>query len=360
MNTTGAISIRQATSDDIPALMAFWDQHWIKGHIMATHEPLMRWQHDAPADTPEHPANAMLAVDSDDAILGFLGYIPSTRFDPALAARNTLMLAGWRVRDDAPPALGVALLQNLRRLMPHVAIVTLGLNEEVAEIYRRLGFTTGALTHWIMPDPDYRGPLLAYYPEPPQHSLPPSASGLHLRELTRAELVGLDPEPLNTGMLPAKSPAYLATRYLDHPWYDYRVHALEGDCGIKALMVTRCAEAEGTYALRIVDYLGDPQALVDARAALHHLLRCATAQYIDFMVHGLDDATMSHAGFHNVARLQGAIVPNLFEPLVMENRPIPFAIHAPEGTPMLLCKGDGDQDRPNRLPPLTLPAQVAS
>ena len=348
--TAPGISIHQATSADIPAVMAFWDKHWIKGHIMAHDEKLIRWQHGADTREPQAPVNFIIATDPSGALLGFLGFIPSTRFDTSLGHANTLALAGWRTCEDAPSALGVAMLQHLRRTITHQAVITLGLNRDVAEIYKRMGFQLGELTHWILPNTRYRGPLLAYLPELPPHRSRPAGEPLHLRPLTATDLTAIPALPATTPTIPAKSPQHFVTRYLQHPYYKYWVLALEGPSGIQALLAVRLVEGDGARAIRIVDMMGNETALAGAHTALLHLAHCKGAQYVDIMCHGVPAAPLAAAGFHNVSRLNGAIVPNLFEPLVMENHPIPYAALTRDTSTLRLFKGDGDQDRPNQLP----------
>ena len=353
--------ITRATSADIPAIMAFWDQHWCAGHIMARDAALVRWQHAAPATTPDAvsdaapdaPVNFVIARDGAGEVLGFLGFIPSSRFDPRLAAHDTLMLAGWRVRDDAPTALGIALLHYLRQRVAHRAIMTLGLNSEVGELYRRMGFRLGALTHWVMPNPHYTGPRIAKLPAiaaPHQSAQPP----MRLRRVEARTLTAMpDTAP---DCLPAKTPTYFAQRYCQHPHYRYDIFALEDDDGVAALLATRTVNADGGRAVRIVDFTGREDALTHAEPALHGLAAAARAQYTDMMNTGLSADTMAAAGFHDVTALPGAMVPNLFEPLVRANRPIPYAVQAPDDARILLFKGDGDQDRPN----ITAPPAVIS
>ena len=44
------------------------------------------------------------------------------------------------------------------------------------------------------------------------------------------------------------------------------------------------------------------------------------------------------------------IVPNFFEPFIQRNGRILCAIKTQTGLPAIICRADGDQDRPNRIP----------
>lgn len=75
--------------------MMFIDAHWRRGHVLATSRPLMDWQYRAESDR----YNFLLALQESD-LLGVLGYIPTRRYDPALAENNVLWLTLWKIRDD--------------------------------------------------------------------------------------------------------------------------------------------------------------------------------------------------------------------------------------------------------------------
>ncbi|CAO3363700.1 hypothetical protein [Azospirillum palustre] len=352
--------IRIATTEDIPDIMRFWDEHWVPGHVMSRDRGLVSWQHVQSStglsqDGQPGRVNFVLAERQSNDLTGFLGFVPMSRFDPAiLPAEDVIFLAGWRMRADAPPGLGAALLARLRASLRPPAIITLGLNERVRALYERFGFRTDTLRHHVLPNPDIETLRLADIPG--RSHWPASTGGAVLRRLDRNALMALPPDLWQEDeVLPKKTPGWLAARYLDHPHYQYALFLLVGATGPKGILVLRRCMADGASALRLVDCVGSADMLCTAGTALIALLRANDAEYMDLFAEGMDATALAAAGFHAVAHLSGAVVPNHFEPFVRENRPIRFASLTPPGRRLRLFKGDGDQDRPNLVPVLPLP-----
>ncbi len=326
-----ALAIRFAEPDDRDRIMHFWHEHWIAEHIMSRDAELFAWQYQ-----DGDKLNIVIAEKGDE-LLGFLGYIPDSRFDAdAPAEEQVIALAGWRTKDGAPPALGTALLAHLRKNVPHGALGTLGLNADVARLYERMGFKTGLMDHWVLPNwqiSAYRLLIL------PAGIHPPTTSG-------NKTLLRLSENDFPLYARGRKSGTYISARYAHHPRYEYRIFGVERDGTPEGLIVLRIAEAEGAKALRLIDISGPQTLFAGAAPALQELMHSEGVEYADFFSHGIEADFMKAAGFLDVAAT-GATVPNHFEPFVPDNRPVPYAILNPQNIPLTLCKGDGDQDRPN-------------
>ncbi|MGK2739257.1 N-acetyltransferase family protein [Tepidicaulis sp. LMO-SS28] len=329
-----ALTLRLAVPGDIPALMYFWHEHWITDHLMSRDADFFEWQYR------EGARLNMVIAEQQGTLAGFLGFIPSSRFDPAVdEASQLITLAGWRVKEGSPPGLGVALLAHLRRHLPHGAIATLGLNVDVEQIYKRLGFETGRMCHGVLPNPHKTAFRLAHFTAPLQ--TPPHGT----RTLRRVSL-----QDLFSLRCLTKSAAFLKARYMDHPRYAYALFAVEERGTPQGILVLRRVETEGASALRLIDMSGPDDLLEGAAGALLALMAANDAEYTDVFSYGLSGENLTRAGFADVEET-GARVPNHFEPFVAENRPIPYAVLNPQRLPLRLFKGDGDQDRPNRMDP---------
>ena len=137
-----------AAGADIEDVVRFIDEHWARGHALVTSRPLLDWQHRN-ADG----GYSFVVARTDGDVAGILGYIPTSRFDPALAGANVVWLTTWKVRHDAAVAgLGLALLQHLAAAEPHVAIGAIGLNPATGPIYQALGYRLGELQHYVLPN----------------------------------------------------------------------------------------------------------------------------------------------------------------------------------------------------------------
>lgn len=148
--------------------------------------------------------------------------------------------------------------------------------------------------------------------------------------------------------LPFKSPNYFVKRYLQHPFYAYRIFGIQQQSKNLGLIVLRGVSHQGARALRLVDYWGASASLVASRPFLEDLLRYENAEYIDAYNHGICSDVFAAAGFHEL-QASGCVIPNYFEPFKRQNIRIRYAFKAPRGQKYIFFKADCDQDRPNLI-----------
>jgi hypothetical protein len=341
------ISVDLCTLEDKRDLMHFIRDHWNASHVLAHSGALLDWQH---RDEANQRYNFIAARDGEKGIVGILGFILASRYDPALANdAETLWLTTWKVRPDFAHGLGLLLLRKLDSMLAPKWIGTVGLNPATRGIYQALGYHVGMLTrHYMLNNAivDYRlSAVPAEFVKNTNHS-----SGAKFRELDRdnfwTSTDGLDLDA--TSQVPRKTRAYIHARYLLHPFYRYRAFLII-DRGHAAIAVLRECSHQGASAIRVVDYLGSAAALTGSGAAFQQILLEAGAEYIDFFCSGLGPE-LAAAGFSQLsaADASGLILPGYFEPFERSNVDLAFSLRGPEG-PLVVCKGDADQDRPNLL-----------
>lgn len=170
----------------------------------------------------------------------------------------------------------------------------------------------------------------------------------HLRPLTGEEVRAVrisDFDPL--ALPPAKSPDYFVHRYVDHPFYRYRVFAVEDERRLFGLLVTRTARAAGASAVRIVDYWGRDEGWIGLGPALTDLVREEQAEYADLYSGGLNTDVIRQAGMvpHHVD--DPVVVPHYFEPFERKNKAPGYGYVVPPRGRYRMFKADSDQDRPN-------------
>jgi len=325
-------------------VVRFIDEHWARGHALVTCRALLDWQHRE-ADGSYSFIVARRA--GDRAVLGILGYIPTRRFDPGLADRNVIWLTTWKARDDAGVAgLGLALLQHLRAVEPHVAIGAIGLNPATTPIYRALGYRVGELDHFVRPNARVeRFELASFANRAGDAAAAPDPAGAILlsRDDFFERVAGLD-RSTRGDAIPHKTPAYFHRRYLCHPVYTYLVAGLLDGGSVAGLLAMRVAEHAGRRALRLVDMLGSSERLERSGGVVQSLLEAHDAEYADIYSAGIDPGTLERGGFTHIAPDGPDIVPDHFEPFERRNVRLHFAIKT--GGAAVLFKGDADQDRP--------------
>ncbi len=344
-----ALNIDLCTLGDRRDLMNFIRDHWSANHVLARSEALMDWQH---RDEANQRYNFIAARDDDKGIVGILGFILASRYDPTFAGTgDTLWLTTWKVRPEFAHGLGLLLLRKLDSMMAPKWIGTVGLNLATRGIYRALGYRVDTLARHYMLNGAIGDFKLATVPETFRAGAHLN-SGAALRELNAdnfmasTEGLGLD----DSAQVPRKSRAYVHGRYLSHPFYSYRA-VLITDGPHAAICVFRECRLKDASALRLVDFVGSAGAMARAGAALQDLLQQSGAEYLDFFCSGMRPELQA-AGFRELppAAESQIVLPGYFEPFERSNVELVYSLRGPGEAP-IVCKGDADQDRPNLLPP---------
>jgi|GEM_PF-2115978 len=341
-------------NESLPDLMQAVDRLWVQGHVLSYDSHMLRWQYASRAkDDTIHFVFARRS--SDNEIVGFMGFIHNSIFDPALAPRESGYLFGalWIV-DDAYK--GQAIGKNLFKTMqdtidgPYGAF---GINDEIAKLYKKIGYELGSMQQYFILNDQLP---VHHLIDPGSTPSPPPAAlqdiGYRVQELYESDILqqqddinGLQP----ADVVPKKTALYLIKRYLRHPVYRYHAWALYRDKHLQTMVITRSCYAPEGKAERVVDILGS-EAHIPAVASFLYERICETgAEYADVIHSGIDADTFHGAGFGQVDHSSDdVVVPNYFEPFVKKNVHLRFACEAIPDTRRWLFKGDSDQDRPNR------------
>lgn len=341
------IEVRLAAADDRAAMLAFLRDHWRADHIFVRAPEVFDWQYR----TSSGGYNVALAVEAGGAgrILGFLGFIPTGHFDPALG-QDEILLAIWKVRDDiAPPGLGLRLLKLIQGQIRPGLIGAVGISDMVGPIYRAFKYHTGTLDHLALFPPHAVERIARGLPSG-RSGVAADRPGWHLAPLSPK--AGAEVDALaRSGPGLRKSAHYLQTRYSEHPWYAYSLRGLYEGEALRAIAVWRRVEAEGAALLRIVDLIGPAAPLAAVSGSLLSEVRAAGADYIDLMCYGFETALLTTAGWISPSDTSGLILPNYFAPFEPRNIEIALAwkdFNDPDRS-LALFRADSDQDRPNRL-----------
>ena len=348
------VEVRRCRNGEIALVMNFIQRHWKADHVLAKNKELMDWQHGSHDGSHDY----IIAIRGRNEIIGVLGYISSKRFDPTLATRNVVWLALWKIVDNVGiTGVGIRMLNTLTQLESHVTLAVNGINTMHPPMYKALRFETGELKRFFVTSPRADFKLLKF-PQGNMQSfmdkLPtPLIGSSRFKELNAEELYQLDESDFLINDPNPKSPAYFAERFLGHPFYNYHVYFIDGSSHGAALLAIRIAEHHGSKALRIVDFLGDPRALASIGEAISTLLLEADAEFADYWQIGLPDKYLRSAGFTLFESDSQMVLPSFFEPFESRNCKILYAVRTSKVGQPIICRADGDQDRPNILPLLT-------
>lgn len=144
---------------------------------------------------------------------------------------------------------------------------------------------------------------------------------------------------------PHKDLWYVSRRYFAYPHQKYDTYAVLVNGKAQALLVTRVVAVNGTYVLRIVDYIGPSSQFSALGRAIDVLMQNCAAEYADCYCYGISAETFAAAGFCEREENDENCIPNYLDPPLYENTEYYFFTDDAEDFTMF--KADGDQDRPN-------------
>ena len=338
------LQVRFASLDDAPRIQDFIREHWNENHAFARDVRLLLWQHH---DRQTGRLNFVIA-EKGESLLGLLGFIPTSHFDPALADDKYVWLALWKMRDDVdPPGLGMQLLFFLIGEWKPQTITVLGFTPQAFAIYRSLRFDTGTMQHFYYANPALQNFAIAELaPGVPRERIEEDAE-LDIVPMTSSMLSALDERLVRSrSACPRKTPAYFVNRYLNHPIYRYDMHAVVRGANILGVWVNRLIERPEGIVLRGIDCIVDPDGKTDwMLRSVARLVRESGAEYWDFYATGRYAGALERAGLAQASKQ--AVIPNHFEPFVRKNIDILYAHRTSASEQPSCVKGDADQDRPN-------------
>jgi len=327
-----------AQREDLPELMEFMNKCWRQGHILSKNPELFLHEF---WEEKKLRLNLAIAKYDKQELIGLFGFIPYSSAEfPDIAGSL------WKVdekRSDEP-MLGLKLRNFVIENVPHRFCAAPGAGLQTKEIYKFLKMDWFRMPHYYLRNPQYEVRIGVFVETARELFLPVLVA--EVQQLTAEELTDF-PYKSFSSIAPLKDANYMKKRYIDYPYYDYRLLRFsheEETC----LVVYRFQEAEGGKILRIVDFLGEEKLIPQVTAYLYQLIQKESCEYADFIIEGIDYNLMNEFGWNLVDfDSNEVIVPNHFGPFVRKNVPIYCVADRNSKLKFRQCKADGDQDRPS-------------
>lgn len=332
-------AIRRAKLNDIDEIMQFIDLYWAKNHILAINRDIFLWQYQ-----DEENLNIIIARDSiTDEISAVLAYIKY-----GFQVSDDIMLALWK-SNSKHSFLGMQLLQYLME-MGTSKISCNGINIKTTKsLYEFIGCRIGCLKHYYRlanrekyKIASIRNKNIIKCSNQQEYKLIPLETTKDFLEQFTFDIY----QKYTNG--PHKSKEFLQYRYWNHPTYHYNIYGIQNNIGIvNSIIFAREVFYNGNYILRIMDFIGNPEDLKFISYEIERLIQEKNYEYADFMQDGISSEVMNGMGFILNERNSGNMIPNYFEPFESRNVEVWYATQY--GNEYIMCKADGDQDRPNKV-----------
>ena len=347
------LDIKLAESSDKEEILDFIKSYWQKDHIYLSHPSLFDYLY-LEGDTYNI---VILRNKENNQLMAIHAFIPYKIFDGNFI-KSSIFLSIWKVVENANiPGLGlrtIKFIENNLQTKPSF-IEALGFTKEVLPLYQRLGYNVGKLSHFVLINPSISNfKIMSKDNFTVPQTKKESEDNLKLKLISPAEFKHLDEGQINClseGILPEKSKKFITSKYLDHPFYDYKYClCVDKNDVYKMFFVYRKIEINDSNVLRIVDFMGSEECLKNIRNQLYKLIIDQNSEYIDIYHHGLENNSLEQAGFINRHKIPGLIIPNHFEPFERKNIDIRYAfLLFEQSKDIRMFKGDGDQDRPSLI-----------
>lgn len=333
-------TIRRCRANEYEKLVKFFREYWGENHVFCRNKEIFEFQH---GDAREGEYDFVIAVHNEtDEIHAVLGYISSSRYDRGdINKPESVSGALWKVRDDIDNPeigkLGLGVLYYLLKSFPESAYITLGLSGFSQQIYDALHFDFGLMEHYYIASKTLLNYCIADAPEV-------NVDSCKNREY-RLKYIPEIPKEFNTYYYPHKNATYIANRYTNHPFYEYKLLGIYHGEKLASVWILREIHIEGNTCIRLVDIVGNMNGISDIEGNVHEFLDIRKAEFIDCYCHGIDKEVFYQMGFKEVRN--STVIPNYFEPFEKKNVDIHYAAYSER--PVVIFKGDCDQDRPNLL-----------
>lgn len=334
--------IRYCKKNELHKLQHFIDRYWRKNHIMSKSVDLFNFQHDViGTDYYTFVVAENMQTNEFDGIYGF---ISTYRYDISHKVPKIGYGAIWKVRDDIHNAeigkIGLKLLKFILKSECFESFGALGISKVHKDIALALNFNVGVTSHY-------------YYANNKMHNFKIAKSPIIKKEVFSESVIReiniLDIDAIHNTLNPYKNLCYYRHRYLNHPFYKYLFWGVFTNNMLCAIIVLRRVFVSENSCLRIVDMIGDTDKVYNLSSEFQRILESNNIEYIDCLNHGIEDRFFYKMGFNVLNNNDGStIIPEYFEPFERKNIPIEYAYISDK--PLVIFKGDGDQDRPNIIP----------
>lgn len=332
-------TVRLCRKDEYNKLISFLHDYWNPNHVFCRNKGIFEFQHGYSKDGYY---DFVVAVNNKtDEIHAVLGFIRSSRYDENDTKPQAIYGALWKARDDVKDKesgkLGLAVLSYLLKLFPESDYLTLGLSKDSQLIYEALHFDFGKMNHYYVASKYFKNFKICENPDIDKSS---TING-------EFELKNINsfPEDFEPYYFPKKQAEYIRNRYLEHPFYVYKLLGVFKNNTLLSVWVYRECEIEDHNCLRIVDMIGKLDGISDINGNIQSFLEKNDCEYVDCYNYGIEKDVFFKIGFNEVEG--DCIIPNYFEPFEKKNVDIHYAAFGKHDA--VIFKGDGDQDRPNLL-----------
>ena len=244
--------------------------------------------------------------------------------------------------------LGVKMLMKLIKDKKYNNIMSVGINKKTIDIYNYLGFYTGKLNHYFIPNLITNKKIISKIPKKKfiQKTIK-ILKNVNTREIYLEDIKKKFSFKTNKNKSVYKDFQYFKKKFFDNPINDYRFYGVTIKNKILCFVVLRLQKYKASQCLRILDFYGKQNLLKYITNYLLNTKEFKKSEYLDFYNYGFEKKSLYYAGFYDVANYKKElIIPDLFGPFIKKNNDVFFFINKSKTKNIQIFRADGDQDMP--------------
>lgn len=266
--------IREDIIKDRENILKFIKCNWNEKHIFVKNKSFFHYYY------LEYEKINFIIAEEDKHIIAILGYLKYSNLDSIKT--NDIFLAIWKSCNNS--MAGIKCLEYLMN-KEYRSISCCGINKDIKPIYQFFGCETGKLNHWYMlnhtlKSEQYKVAKVVDPIDKKVYKRSNNKAVLMKREITEKEFGLIE----QTGFI--KSYRYFKHKYVEHPYYQYKIYTLNEQHEIKALLIAREVSMDSAKCLRIVDLIGNSIWMKEIN--FQEILIENNYEYIDFYERGID------------------------------------------------------------------------
>ncbi|WP_024993593.1 hypothetical protein [Phocaeicola paurosaccharolyticus] len=327
---------------ELSILQKFIDKFWKKDHILSYSKELFEFQHLR--DGQEHYTFVIATNTLTEEIDGVFGYIESQKYDETNTIPNIGWGAVWKVRDDINNKeigkLGLKMLKFLIKNSPIETFASLGISKTHKDIALSLNFIVNELNHYYIINNCVNDYKIAQNPHRSKPNIKKDKAYISVtNDITNINI--------ESNLNRFKNVSYFVNRYQRHPFFQYEFWVVKNDQNPLLIFAVRRIFVGDSNIYRIVDMIGNLPSTVSLLDEIQRIIQLGNAEYVDCLNYGISPEFFKINGFEQVPFDNSTVIPEHLDPL--EHKYIPLEFECMDDVNVVIFKGDGDQDRPNKI-----------
>ncbi len=332
------MKISIAKNNHLYEISIFIKQNWNKKHILATNKSYFSYLYKN-----NKKLNFLICRDKNNSLVGMLGFI-KTSYTNHVSIWTTM----WMTKKEIKIMTGIKMLLKLCQNNKYVHVMSVGINSKTVDIYKYLGFKTGKLNHYFIPNLDYKKKIISKISKNfKKKNFFKTHNDLITTEISLNEIKKKFIFKKYIEFCPYKDYLYIKKKFFYNPINRYKFYGVIKKNEILCFIILRIQKHKSSKCMRIVDFYGKESYLKYITNYLINSNEFKLSEYLDFYSYGLKEKDLRNAGFYNKIEFsKNLIIPDLFGPFIKKNTDVLFFINKQKINNLRIFRADGDQDTP--------------